>query len=260
MKNKITLLMTLLLLCTLLLACSFNAGYDADDSDTKAEKTTKKEKKKKKDMDEEEGSDGEDYDESEEDSVEETKADVPDPKSKSLINSVRPEGNSKPVTGALGGKSPAQQPSGWIYIYNSRKGYGFFVPEGSTGEWGRVNNVDTFAGATPDGVGIFVFAWKDRRSTRESLLDDAEKTLNAMGETVTTGEIVGSSDLYAVAEGSSVDGDGVQSSLKVLVGTDVTDNYVMIVGTDANEYQSKINTIDSIWGSFEMWSGGGGGR
>jgi hypothetical protein len=30
----------------------------------------------------------------------------------------------------------------------------------------------------------------------------------------------------------------------------------MIVGCDEKDYEAKKNTIDNIWGSFEMWSGG----
>jgi general stress protein 26 len=45
--------------------------------------------------------------------------------------------------------------------------------------------------------------------------------------------------------------------MKILVGTDVTDNYVMIVGTDESKFEANKEIIDAIWGSFEMWSLGG---
>jgi hypothetical protein len=45
-----------------------------------------------------------------------------------------------------------------------------------------------------------------------------------------------------------------------MVGTDVTDNYVMIVGGDEEKYNANVKTIDEIWGIFEMWSGGASGN
>lgn len=189
-----------------------------------------------------------------------TSEDAPNATENELHSYARPAGESKAVSQALGQKNSEPSKGNWLYVYNSRKGYGFYVPPGSTGDWGRVRKVDTFAGATPNEVGIYVFAWKDRRATKETLLGDAENILNAMGETVTSAEFVGASGDYAVAEASSVDAKGVKSKMKVLVGTDVTDNYVMIVGCDENKYNAKKDTIDAIWGSFEMWSGGGTGR
>ncbi|HEX8568137.1 MAG TPA: hypothetical protein VF648_21030 [Pyrinomonadaceae bacterium] len=177
-----------------------------------------------------------------------------------LQSSARPAGESKAVSQALGRKSSEPSRGDWLYVYNSRKGYGFYVPPGSTGDWGRVQKVDTFAGATPNEVGIYVFAWKDRNATKETLLRDAGKILGGMGENVTTAEFVGAGGDYAVAEAASVDANGVKSRMKVLVGTDITDNYVMIVGCDENKFNAKKETIDAIWGSFEMWSGGGTGR
>ena len=50
--------------------------------------------------------------------------------------------------------------------------------------------------------------------------------------------------------------DGRKAKLRILVGTDVTDNYVMILGTDPDKFAANEKIIDEIWGSFEMWSGG----
>lgn len=262
MNNKITLLITLLIISLLLMACNFRFGEDVRVDADNTEKAEKNDKKNKESKNKSEDSGKDETDANEADDSEEIveKEDAPNPTANAIRGSNRPTGESKSVSNALGNTSKPQDVNKWIYVYNSKKGYGFYVPDGSTGEWGRVNNVDTFAGATPDGVGIFVFAWKDRRAGKESLLEDAEAILNGMGETVTTGKVIASSDLYALGEGSSVDQQGVNSKLKVLVGTDVTDNYVLFVGTDADKYQSRLPTIDAIWGSFEMWSGGAGGR
>jgi hypothetical protein len=189
-----------------------------------------------------------------------TSEETPNATENELQSSARPTGESKAVSQAIGRKGAEPSRGDWLYIYNSRKGYGFYVPPGSTGDWGRVQKVDTFAGATPNDVGIYVFAWKDRNATKETLLSDAGKILSGMGETVTTAEFVGAGGDYAVAEAASIDAKGVKSRMKVLVGTDITDNYVMIVGCDENKFKARKETIDAVWGSFEMWSGGGTGR
>lgn len=50
------------------------------------------------------------------------------------------------------------------------------------------------------------------------------------------------------------------SHWKILCGTDVTDNYVMIVGTPASELKANEPTMDEVWGSFDMRSGGASGE
>lgn len=247
-------------------ACQFKIGTDATarsnssnsaQTDEKAEAKVEATKRGEKTHKPEKLSTETDEDLPAEDS---TSEEAPNATENELQSSARPAGESKAVSQALGRKGAEPSRGNWLYVYNSRKGYGFYVPPGSTGDWGRVQKVDTFAGATPNEVGIYVFAWKDRNATKETLLSDAGKILSGMGENVTTAEFVGTGGDYAVAEAASVDANGVKSRMKVLVGTDITDNYVMIVGCDENKFNAKKDTIDAIWGSFEMWSGGGTGR
>jgi hypothetical protein len=63
-----------------------------------------------------------------------------------------------------------------------------------------------------------------------------------------------------LAEAASTAGDGSKYRFKILVGTDVTDNCVVLVGTDEAKFAANEKTIDEIWGSFEMWSGGSSGN
>lgn len=153
-------------------------------------------------------------------------------------------------------------PADWIYMYDEAKGYGFSLPAGSTGGSETVDGVDVFVASTPapSEIGVIVFAFKDAKLSKEDLLDRAEKALKAMGQTVQAGKLTGESDDYSVAEATMTDDkDGSKSKAKVLVGTDVTDNYVMIVGTDEAKFAANEKIIDEIWGSFEMWSGGANG-
>ena len=173
---------------------------------------------------------------------------------------LKDESAQKPKGDAKKPKTTATIPANWIDMVDEVRGYGFQVPEGTTGDSDNSNGVDMFVAKTPDDIGIIVFAFKDATLTKADLLDRAEAAMKELGTTITAGELKGESDNYAVAEASSVGGSGKKSKLNFLVGTDVSDNYVMIVGCDENKYNAKKETIDAIWGSFEMWSGGGTGR
>lgn len=172
-----------------------------------------------------------------------------------LKDEKKPEGEAKTTSQKI------SVPESWIYVYDESKGYGFSVPEGSTGESDTVDGVDTFVGSTPapTEAAIFVIAFKDQEMTKDNLLDVAVKFLEEMGETVKPGALTNESEDYAVAEATSTTQDGGKSKWKILVGTDVTDNYVMLVGTEESKFESNRDVIDAIWGSFEMWSGGASG-
>jgi len=68
------------------------------------------------------------------------------------------------------------------------------------------------------------------------------------------------SDDYSLATISSVDKDGKTTKGKVLVATDVSDNYVVLLGSPESEYKENEKIIDEIWGSFTMRSGGFSGK
>ena len=148
-------------------------------------------------------------------------------------------------------------PKDWIYYYDDVKGYGFSLPEGSKGDNQTEDGVDIFTASTPSDIGVVVFAWKDKKASKEDLMDEAIRTMKEdWGETVTAGKLEGESDDYAVAEAASTDPEGKKYKMKILVGTDVTDNYVMFVYTDEDKYAANKAIVDEIWGSFEMYSGG----
>ncbi|HVE55647.1 MAG TPA: hypothetical protein VNB22_02395 [Pyrinomonadaceae bacterium] len=149
-------------------------------------------------------------------------------------------------------------PDSWIYVYDEARGYGFSVPEGTTGGSQTLEGIDVFAATTPapNEISIFVLAYKDKTLTKEDLLDHAVKFLEGLGVKVTPGKLKGESDDYAVADAETVDKDGNKEKQRILVGTDVSDNYVMILNAPEAKFAADEKTIDEIWGSFEMWSGG----
>lgn len=167
---------------------------------------------------------------------------------------------SKPAGGNAKTASKANPvPDDWIYIYDENKGYGFSLPADSEGEDTSVDGVDVFVATTPSPseIDVFVLAYKDQDKTKEDLLNDAVAFLEELGQKVTPGELKAGSDEYAVADATTIHPSRGKGKLRILVGTDITDNYVMIIGVEEARFAANESIIDAIWGSFEMWSGGG---
>ncbi len=173
-----------------------------------------------------------------------------------LKDAKKPEGTAKTAS------KNVPVPENWIYIYDENKGYGFSVPEGSTGGSETQDGVDTFLAATPAPAeaAVIVISFKDKKMTKEDLLNVAVKFFEELGETVNAGKLTAESEDYSLTEAMMTSKDGAKSKAKILVGTDVTDNYVMIVGTDEAKFAANEEIIDAIWGSFEMRSGGSTGN
>lgn len=153
-------------------------------------------------------------------------------------------------------------PANWIAMVDEEKGYGFKVPEGTDRQTQNSNGIDVFVAKTPEpsSVGVFVMAFKDKTLTKDDLLKFASAFLEGLGEkNVKIGDLVELSDDYSLGTISSVDEKGKITKGKVLVATDVSDNYVMLLGTDESEYKENEKIIDEIWGSFTMRSGGASG-
>jgi hypothetical protein len=182
----------------------------------------------------------------------------PEPKTE-IKNEKRPEGQQSK---AIPADKKVPVPANWIYYSDEVKGYGFWLPEGSTGDSSNVNGTDVFVAKvpSPSDVRVEVYAWKDKTLSKEDLLNMTIADMKEQGETVTAGSLQGESDDYALAEASSVDSDGKKYKMKILVGTDVTDNYVMVVYTPEEKYEANKGIIDQIWGNFEMYSGGASGN
>lgn len=157
-------------------------------------------------------------------------------------------------------------PADWVTISDSKKGYSFDVPKGTDYNSqlaDKRSNVDVFAAVTPEPtrVGIFVFAFKNPKLSKDNLLDFAEETLQNGGQTkIKFGNITDLSDDYSLAPITLLNKEGAPVRGKVLVATDVTDNYVMIVMCEESKFKANENVIDEIWGSFSMRSGGASGK
>jgi hypothetical protein len=158
-------------------------------------------------------------------------------------------------------KAPSTNPvpSDWIRMHNDVKGYEFQVPQGTKDAQDTKDGVDVYMANVPApyDIGVMVVAFKDKTLSKEDLLKRAENVLTSFGEKdikfEPTKELSGD---YSLVTFTSTGSDGKPGKGKILVATDVTDNYIMFVGGDADKFAANEKTIDEIWGSFGMYSGG----
>jgi hypothetical protein len=162
-------------------------------------------------------------------------------------------------------KAPSTNPvpADWIRMHNDAKGYEFQVPQGTKDSQDTKDGVDVYIASVPAPyeIGAMVVAFKDKTLSKEDLLKRAENVLKAFGEKDIKMEAPKElSDDYSLVTFTSTGDDGKPGKGKILVATDVTDNYIMIVGGDADKFAANEKTIDEIWGSFGMYSGGYSGN
>ena len=177
----------------------------------------------------------------------------------------KPAGSTASASPKAEKKAPSTNPvpADWIRMFDDAKGYEFMVPQGTQHQSQTVEGVDVYMANVPApyDIGVIVVAFKDKTLTKDDLLKRAENILKSMGEKdIKIDPAKELSDDYSLANCSSVDEKGKTTKAKILVGTDVTDNYIMLVGTDADKFAANEKTIDEIWGSFGMYSGGYSGN
>jgi hypothetical protein len=154
-------------------------------------------------------------------------------------------------------------PADWVRMYNDVKGYEFYVPAGTKDSSQNVDGVDVYLASVPAPyeIGVMVIAFKDKSLSKDDLLKRAENVLKSMDEKdIKIDPAKELSADYSLATFMSTGKDGKPGKGKILVGTDVTDNYIILVGGDADKFGANENTIDEIWGSFGMYSGGASGN
>ena len=162
-------------------------------------------------------------------------------------------------------KAPATNPvpADWIRMYDDVKGYEFMVPKGTNHKSENVEGVDVYMADVPAPyeLGVMVVAFKDKTLTKEDLLKRAENVLKSLDEKDIKIEAAKElSDDYSLATYTATGKDGKPFKGKILVATDVSDNYILFVEGDSDKYAANEKTIDEIWGSFGMYSGGSSGN
>ena len=162
-------------------------------------------------------------------------------------------------------KAPATNPvpADWVRMYDDVKGYEFMVPQGTEHKSQTVEGVDVYMASVPKPyeLGVMVVAFKDKTLTKDDLLKRAENILKSLGDKdIKIDAPKELNDDYSLAAYTATGEDGKAEKGKILVATDVSDNYIMLVAGDGANFASNEKTIDEIWGSFGMYSGGSSGN
>ena len=159
-------------------------------------------------------------------------------------------------------KPPHPVPGSWERMVDDVKGFAFSVPEGSESKQESQGGVDVFMAVVPKPHDIAVMAvvYKDASKTKDDLSQNVVEIIQGMGDTdvnVESSEEL--NDDYSLLTITSKDDQGAATKSRALVATDITDNYILIVASPATEFDANADTVDAIWGSFEMFSGGASG-
>ena len=160
---------------------------------------------------------------------------------------------------------PRPVPEDWTELSDDTRGFSFSVPKGSTGSGQDKGGVGVYLGVLPPAqakIGLMVVAYKDAKKTLDELETQSSDLISKVFEeaNVKKGATKDISNDYRLTEFTSEDAKTKDKShWKALQATDVTDNYIMIVGSPESEFKINEPTIDEIWGSFDMFSGGASG-
>ena len=186
------------------------------------------------------------------------------PAANAPANTNKPANSTATSTGSpkkVEKKAPSTNPvpADWIRMHDDVKGYEFMVPQGTKDHQETKDGVDVYLAQVPAPyeIGVMVVAFKDKDASKEDLLKRAENVLKAFGDKDIKFEPIKElNDDYSLVTFTSTGDDGKPGKGKILVATDVTDNYILFVGGDADKFAANEKTIDEIWGSFGMYSGG----
>ena len=162
-------------------------------------------------------------------------------------------------------KAPSTNPvpADWVRLYDDVKGYEFMVPQGTKDAQDTKDGVDVYLATVPApyDIGAMVVAFKDKTLSKEDLLERAQNVLKTFGaKDIKLEPAKELSDDYSLVTFTCTGKDGNADKGKILVATDVTDNYIMFLDAVASKFDANEKTIDEIWGSFAMYSGGSSGN
>ena len=227
---------------------------DTSESKDESEKDSKKKKKK--------GDDDEDDDkkskkkkkgDDDEDGVKTASDDGEKPKKKKSAKKKVTEDESNPL------------PDSWIRVFDDKLGYEFKVPAGTPKMKLSMSNDKKTAYYTtqtpkPHQIDLALAIFKDPSLNKDQVEAKTKKLLQDFGDLdVKIGNAVDMGHDYSLADFTSRMQAGKKNKGVVLVALDKTDNYVFYVSCEAADYEENKATIDHIWKSFEMDSGGASG-
>ncbi|MBK8936841.1 MAG: hypothetical protein IPM79_04110 [Polyangiaceae bacterium] len=146
-------------------------------------------------------------------------------------------------------------PEAWENFEHATKQFGFWLPQGSATEDLTDNGLDIFRAELPKPTNVeaWIYAYRDKTLTKADLWVDAEAAIkdHLKGTSIQMGPPEDLDEMFAVREATWTENNPVKGV--VFVGTDVNDNYVMIVSSLASEYDANRDVIDQVWTNFYLF-------
>lgn len=154
----------------------------------------------------------------------------------------------------------AEVPKDWETYYDETKGYEFKLPKDSKVEDNSVAGYDNYYFKTPGDIDVYLVVYNDKTRTKEDLFQNAIDFSKEDGDKdFTLSNKKELNDDYSIADYTYTDKSGKKRKGKVLVAVDKSDNYIFFVDSEDAKYDANSKTIDEIWSSFSMYSGGASG-
>lgn len=150
-------------------------------------------------------------------------------------------------------------PADWEYYADTDKGYEFKMPKDAKFTDASEGNYDVWDYTSGD-VLAEIIAFKNKTLTKDDLFKNSADFSKEAGEkdfTVTNKKELNAD--YSTADYTVTDKNGKKRQGKMLVATDVSDNFIFFVETEVDKFAANSKIVDEILGSFAMYSGGASG-
>ncbi|HEY6330097.1 MAG TPA: hypothetical protein VI756_12230, partial [Blastocatellia bacterium] len=118
-------------------------------------------------------------------------------------------------------------PADWTTYTDTERGYKLRLPKGTVTDSKVTDGFDRFIASVPEPqkTAVMIVSFRESTFTKDELLEAAKRTLEKVGEAnIKIDSRSRISDDYELAYVSSTSGNGTITHLKVLLGTNGTDN------------------------------------
>jgi hypothetical protein len=153
------------------------------------------------------------------------------------------------------GDKPLEVPAEWEEWRDEVKKYGFSLPKGTKTSQKTSDGVEFLEAMlpAPHKVDALAAVWRDKTLSKDDLFGEAKGLLETLGSSGVV--YAGCEDLDNVFRVCDVEftTNGEKAKGGVLVGTDVSDNYIMIAATPEADFEKNLPTIGSLLGSYFLF-------
>ena len=170
-----------------------------------------------------------------------------------ITNRMQDDGGARRRAIPAGKAAPV--PTEWTTYTDEEKRYQLRLPKGALTDSRVVDGFDRFIASVPEPrkEAVMIVTFRESRFSKDELLEAAKRTLEKVGEqNIKIDSRIKINDDFELVNVSSAASGGPVTHLKLLLGTNDTNNYIVIIGSVEPYFKADEREIDSIWGSFVM--------